>query len=31
MFASFKRQSTTDNELSLTGNTLPSSSVCQEI
>lgn len=29
MFASFKRQSITEDELSLTGNTLPSSSVCQ--
>lgn len=30
IFASFKRQSITDDELSLTGNTLPSSSTCQE-
>lgn len=28
VFASFKRQSITEVELSLTGNTLPSSSIC---
>lgn len=30
IFASFKRQSITEDELSLTGNTLPSSSTCHD-